>query len=84
MSSDEDIRSNIYQDNSFSKLHLSNGYRQIPVENGSCKYTDITTAVESFQFRQKMPFGIINSNLTEVLDLHKHIAKCTLVRLGKF
>lgn len=54
MSSDEDIISKLYQleDNFVSKLDLSKGYWQIPIEKYFRKFTAFTKTDRSFQLKQ--------------------------------
>ncbi|GFR62682.1 reverse transcriptase [Elysia marginata] len=47
----------------FSKLDLTKGYWQIPMEVGSRKYTTFQTPLGLFQFRV-MPFGLVNAPAT--------------------
>ncbi|GFR63972.1 reverse transcriptase [Elysia marginata] len=47
----------------FSKLDLTKGYWQIPMEVGSRKYTAFQTPLGLFQFRV-MPFGLVNAPAT--------------------
>ncbi|XP_053400680.1 uncharacterized protein LOC128557380 [Mercenaria mercenaria] len=63
MGNDEDIRSKLHGDKFFTKLNLSKGYWQIPVEKQSRHLTAFTTSEGSFQFR-KMPFGYDNISFT--------------------
>lgn len=75
MSSDEDIRLKLYQDNFFSKLDLSIGYWQILVKDDSLKYTAFTTAEGSFQLK-KMLFGMVNSGATFNMKMRKLLSGC--------
>ena len=59
----KDIFSKLNKDCFFSKIDLSKGYWQIPMEASSVPYTGFVTDKGSFVFL-KMPFGMKNSGAT--------------------
>lgn len=59
----EEIFSQLSKDNFFSKIDLSKGYWQIPMEESSKKYTAFITHGGLYQF-EVMPFGLVNSAAT--------------------
>ncbi|KAJ8050799.1 hypothetical protein HOLleu_04137 [Holothuria leucospilota] len=56
----EEIFALLSNDLYFTKLDLSKGYWQVPLEEGSKKYTTFVTHGGLYQF-QTLPFGLINS-----------------------
>ncbi|XP_053406591.1 uncharacterized protein LOC128559314 [Mercenaria mercenaria] len=59
----EDIMAKLKEDNYFTKIDLTKGYWQIPIEEKSRHLTAFSTPESSYQFR-KMPFGMVNSGAT--------------------
>lgn len=59
----EEIFSQLAKDNYFTKIDLSKGYWQIPMEETSKKYTAFVTHGGLYQF-EVMPFGLVNSAAT--------------------
>ena len=71
----DDIMVNLRSDNFFTKLDLSKGYWQIPVERKSRHLTAFTTQKGSYQFK-KMPFGMVNSGATFNRMMRKLLNGC--------
>ena len=59
----EEIFSQLANDHYFSKIDLSKGYWQIPMEEKSKKYTAFVTHSGLYQF-EVLPFGLVNSAAT--------------------
>ena len=59
----EEIFSQIAEDHYFSKIDLSKGYWQIPMEEKSKKYATFVTHNGLYKF-EVMPFGLVNSAAT--------------------
>ena len=59
----EEIFSQLSKDNYFSKIDLSKGYWQIPMEEKSKKYVSFVTHSGLYKF-EVMPFGLVNSAAT--------------------
>lgn len=59
----DSIMAKVGGDKYFTKVDMTKGYWQIPVEESSRPLTAFSTSLGSFQFR-KMPFGLVNSAAT--------------------
>ncbi|XP_053381689.1 uncharacterized protein LOC128549191 [Mercenaria mercenaria] len=69
----EDIMAKLREDNYFTKIDLTKGYWQIPIEEKSRHLTAFSTPEGSYQFR-KMPFGMVNSGATFNRTMRKLLA----------
>ncbi|KAJ8044409.1 hypothetical protein HOLleu_07148 [Holothuria leucospilota] len=63
MPNPDEIFSRLANSNYFSKLDLSKGYWQIPVEQHAKPFTAFSTSSGLFQFKV-LPFGLVNSSAT--------------------
>ena len=79
VSDQEEIFAQLARDHFFTKIDLSKGYWQIPMEKESRKYTGFVTNQGHYEFIM-MPFGLVNSAATfnKVMRvLFKGITTCT-------